>query len=107
MEETQPKTTRHEWVLTVLPVVEVEDGRVLEDCDSLAKPLVHFHDCKEGTCSCPKQIGFFSRVGFPDLVTIFSGFKGDQRSFSQLFKADLLTFWFSNVGPYLVMAPKG
>ena len=26
---------------------------------------------------------------------------------AQLFKADLLTFWFSNFGPFLVMAPKG
>ena len=29
------------------------------------------------------------------------------RVVSQLFKADLLTFWFSHFGPYLVMAPKG
>ena len=26
---------------------------------------------------------------------------------TQLFKADLLTFWFSHFGPYFVMAPKG
>ena len=26
---------------------------------------------------------------------------------TQLPKADLLTFWFSSVGPFLVMAPKG
>ena len=28
-------------------------------------------------------------------------------SHTQLPKADLLTFWFSSVGPFLVMAPKG
>ena len=30
----------------------------------------------------------------------------NKRGHSQLFKADLLTFWFFHVGPFSVMAPK-
>ena len=36
-----------------------------------------------------------------------NGPSGPSRAITQLSKADLLTFWFSNFGPFLVEVPKG
>ena len=46
--------------------------------------------------------GAFNKTGFCFVVF---GYLGPQTT--QLPKADLLTFWFSSFGPFLVKAPKG